>query len=662
MNPPPPSSRRRELGLIVLVILKAQHLQDPHKFSKQDPFCIARLGEDGEEVRTIVDKNGGQVPLWDEEFRLKLYQDLDSEVEGQVLNLRIMRKEGRDEELIGEGNVRIDGKSWREFDEWIELKKDGKYAGEVYCEMTFYPLEVQQRHPSNDLRRHPSKLDPTTRLPPSLLPGGLSQSFSHLSVTDSISRHSLNSNASTTILHNPQYQPGSRSSQDSQDLLPFPGEPERVLPNPLRPGSALPPTHPAHQNSHESLPLPGQQWPPRTPLQQHPSAEHQQSLRPSSAVPMQSHQNPEPFNQNSSQFSSSPSQYNLSPLQQQYNTQSASYPTPATYPSPSPQPLSHTPQPKPASYPPPLTSHQSLAPPSPHHAYSAPPVPPRPSSAASSITEVMPGSFHPPRSPSPILPPRNLSPSPSPSRAPSTRPPLPMNPVGSSSFSPAMDAKRREAESGRSSSEEMYRPPPPAYPASGSSSSRDVEMAQQREREQEREREREKERERERKREREDREIRERQRREQEEFARKERERISEEAKMNRIREAQERQAARIKQELEDQRLAEEYMRNLQEEEKVEREARERADEEMARRFREEEDEERKRREREDEEFVRKLREDERRAEDLERARRLVEDERLARSLAERENDEEESRRANAANREELSASRSRER
>ena len=33
-----------------------------------------------------------------------------------MLNLRIMRKEGRDEELIGEGNVRIDGKSWREFD------------------------------------------------------------------------------------------------------------------------------------------------------------------------------------------------------------------------------------------------------------------------------------------------------------------------------------------------------------------------------------------------------------------------------------------------------------------------------------------------------------------------------------------------------------------
>ena len=53
--------------------------------------------------------------VWDEEFRLKLYEDPVGE-EGQVLNLKVMRKEGREEELIGEGNVRIDGKSWREFD------------------------------------------------------------------------------------------------------------------------------------------------------------------------------------------------------------------------------------------------------------------------------------------------------------------------------------------------------------------------------------------------------------------------------------------------------------------------------------------------------------------------------------------------------------------
>ena len=87
-------------------------------------------------MRTIVDKNGGQVPrkvdsalfskdyllirvmwrtVWDEEFRLKLYDDSDGAA-GQVLNLKVMRKEGREEELIGEGNVRIDGKSWREFD------------------------------------------------------------------------------------------------------------------------------------------------------------------------------------------------------------------------------------------------------------------------------------------------------------------------------------------------------------------------------------------------------------------------------------------------------------------------------------------------------------------------------------------------------------------
>jgi hypothetical protein len=56
--------------------------------------------------------------VWDEEFRLKLYEE-EGKLEGQRLTIKMMRKEGsraKDEELIGEGSVLVDGKSWIEFD------------------------------------------------------------------------------------------------------------------------------------------------------------------------------------------------------------------------------------------------------------------------------------------------------------------------------------------------------------------------------------------------------------------------------------------------------------------------------------------------------------------------------------------------------------------
>jgi len=43
--------------------------------------------------------------------------------------------------------------------EWIELKKEGKYAGEVYCEMTFYALEVQVSISIPLLKTHRSLID-----------------------------------------------------------------------------------------------------------------------------------------------------------------------------------------------------------------------------------------------------------------------------------------------------------------------------------------------------------------------------------------------------------------------------------------------------------------------------------------------------------------------
>ncbi|KWU46507.1 hypothetical protein RHOSPDRAFT_31965 [Rhodotorula sp. JG-1b] len=147
------SKPKREAGLLVIVVLKAQHLHHRHEASKQDAAFVEVEITNSGKARTRADSDGEQDPLWDEEFRMTVY-----EVEGepQYLHVRTMRQgNATDDELIGAAKILLDG-SWTEFDEWVAIKEDGKYRGEVYLELTWYPRESPQRHAS--------RLDPATRL------------------------------------------------------------------------------------------------------------------------------------------------------------------------------------------------------------------------------------------------------------------------------------------------------------------------------------------------------------------------------------------------------------------------------------------------------------------------------------------------------------------
>lgn len=141
-----PAAPKEEAGLLVIVVLKAQHLHDRHHYSKQSPFVELEVTNSDKE-RTAVDPDGGQQPcessrrrrktvraasgrvfrermlipgricvaraVWDEEFRMPVFRIGD---EPQYLYLRVMREEGHDDsELIGEAKVLLDG-SWTEFD------------------------------------------------------------------------------------------------------------------------------------------------------------------------------------------------------------------------------------------------------------------------------------------------------------------------------------------------------------------------------------------------------------------------------------------------------------------------------------------------------------------------------------------------------------------
>ncbi|GAA5947429.1 hypothetical protein JCM3775_000855, partial [Rhodotorula graminis] len=193
-SPPPPSasSRDRLLGTLVCIVLRAKNLPNKARIGKQNPYCTIQYGLHKKRTATI--ERGGQQPEWDAEFRFEVPRDdlasLDGDDDhhppahvtrdGGVLpssaasttsssstlakldkarpvvpplatgyppNRRVLRiacwaDDARDPKLIGEGELDFEAtvKSGK-FDDWVQLSRKARYAGEVYLELTWYSNE-----------------------------------------------------------------------------------------------------------------------------------------------------------------------------------------------------------------------------------------------------------------------------------------------------------------------------------------------------------------------------------------------------------------------------------------------------------------------------------------------------------------------------------------
>lgn len=85
--------------------------------------------------RTSTDKRGGQNPQWDEELRFEVK---DSPYY-KKLSLSVFHDDSKDMSLIGDCEINVSSAMHKgEMDRWFELSYKNKYAGEIYCEMTFY--------------------------------------------------------------------------------------------------------------------------------------------------------------------------------------------------------------------------------------------------------------------------------------------------------------------------------------------------------------------------------------------------------------------------------------------------------------------------------------------------------------------------------------------
>ncbi|KAG5648671.1 hypothetical protein DXG03_000017 [Asterophora parasitica] len=154
------SSTPREIGTLIVVVLKANHLPNKRHIGKQDPYCVVTVN--GEKRRTKAIKRGGQHPEWDEEIRFTLFEDdaINREPQahgtpprpppketrgpkkikgGKTMKLACFADDAREPDLIGETDVDLGEVLTKgETDEWFTLMNKDKFSGKVYLELTFW--------------------------------------------------------------------------------------------------------------------------------------------------------------------------------------------------------------------------------------------------------------------------------------------------------------------------------------------------------------------------------------------------------------------------------------------------------------------------------------------------------------------------------------------
>ncbi|TFK75107.1 hypothetical protein BDN72DRAFT_726140, partial [Pluteus cervinus] len=168
-------SKEEEIGTLIVVVLKAQNLQDKHSFWKQDVYATATLN--GVTKKTRVEVKGGQHPVWDEELRFPVLKGTTEKF--RVLEVACYAKEARSDDLLGTGKVKIEETLHTgEFDDWVKLDTNGVQRGDLYLEMTYFSSGPPPMSPTtassgnsllappqkSNLVRRPSKLPATERL------------------------------------------------------------------------------------------------------------------------------------------------------------------------------------------------------------------------------------------------------------------------------------------------------------------------------------------------------------------------------------------------------------------------------------------------------------------------------------------------------------------
>lgn len=147
---------------LVVVVTKAQGLRNVLKLDKQSPYVSIRIQDQEECTRTVW--RGGQTPVFNDE----LWFCLDG-TEERILHLNVYHQGKKDAKLVCCGEVDFTTalrKSVTEgYDGWFDLYWEGRNAGKVYLEITYYPVKGEV--PIGTTNPGRSQLEKTLLLPKS---------------------------------------------------------------------------------------------------------------------------------------------------------------------------------------------------------------------------------------------------------------------------------------------------------------------------------------------------------------------------------------------------------------------------------------------------------------------------------------------------------------
>lgn len=151
-------------GTLVILVCRAKHLPNRRKLDKQSPYVTLRIGTTAK--KTPSHFRAGQTPEWTHEIRFALTRD-----RRPVMRLDILDETKNDPTPIGTTeidcavvflpeNKRVEcdrqGKQIEKYihDKWYDLQLNGRRAGMIYLEMTFYP-SVPVLPPKISLAQYP---------------------------------------------------------------------------------------------------------------------------------------------------------------------------------------------------------------------------------------------------------------------------------------------------------------------------------------------------------------------------------------------------------------------------------------------------------------------------------------------------------------------------
>lgn len=123
-------------NLLAVVVSKARDLPNRRKFDKQTPYCVVRIQDQVQTTHAIP--RAGQNPEWDSELWFSL-----SGISDYKMSFNIYHETKKEVGLVCKATIdfsqALTKPSKVGFDKWYDLEYDGKPAGQIFLEMSYYP-------------------------------------------------------------------------------------------------------------------------------------------------------------------------------------------------------------------------------------------------------------------------------------------------------------------------------------------------------------------------------------------------------------------------------------------------------------------------------------------------------------------------------------------